>query len=47
DSPVLPLGEFSEPFVHFITQWTHLSFISPCAIAPILLDFFGVASGGQ
>lgn len=20
DSPVLPLGEFSEPFVHFITQ---------------------------
>ncbi|KAI2574827.1 MAP2K5 isoform 7, partial [Pan troglodytes] len=21
DSPVLPVGEFSEPFVHFITQW--------------------------
>lgn len=21
ESPVLPAGEFSEPFVHFITQW--------------------------
>lgn len=26
---------------------THLSFISPFAIAPVLLDFCGVASGGQ
>ncbi|XP_075015818.1 dual specificity mitogen-activated protein kinase kinase 5 isoform X3 [Calonectris borealis] len=26
ESPVLPAGEFSEPFVHFITQWaTHSS----------------------
>ncbi|XP_045251563.2 dual specificity mitogen-activated protein kinase kinase 5 isoform X2 [Macaca fascicularis] len=25
DSPVLPVGEFSEPFVHFITQWTDMT----------------------
>ncbi|XP_038936888.1 dual specificity mitogen-activated protein kinase kinase 5 isoform X7 [Rattus norvegicus] len=83
DSPVLPLGEFSEPFVHFITQWnraglcrtahwsletrpyrftlkkpfstrgsfpafclfppdrTHLPFISPSTVSPVLLELSG------